>query len=215
MGCKLNATSPTCGKINSVDKKVAVLSKEAYDSLTNVPDWIQGPPGANGKSGLVELTRAEYEALSEEQKMADIVYMITDEDGQGEDVSPYITNEWLITDTPYKVGDFNSEPLMRQYKSITLPSNFTSTNIAMNTGITDCKEFVNVLARFYDENKNFVVITQGRFQNGILRLVSPVQLGSFVGNIWIDYVKDENSETNNINSYNLEEEEGLIHATNI
>lgn len=214
MGCKLNATSPTCGKINSINKKVAVLSKEAYDSLTNVPDWIQGPPGANGESGLVELTRDEYEALSEEQKMADIVYMITDEDGQGENVSPYISNEWLLTNTPYKVGDFNSEPLVRQYKSIILPSNVTSTNIALNTGITDCKEFINVLARFYNEDNNFVTITQGRFQNGILRLVSPIQLGGFVGNIWIDYVKNENVD-NNISTYNLEEEEDMLYATNI
>ncbi len=214
MGCKLNATSPTCGKINSVDKKVAVLSKEAYDSLTNVPDWIQGPPGVNGESGLVELTRAEYEALSEEQKMADVVYMITDEDGQGEDVSPYITNDWLLIDEPYRVGTFNSEPLMRQYISIQIPSNYASQKLNMNTHIEDCKEFVNVLVRLYDNNKNFISITQGRFQSGILRIESPIQIGGFVGNVWVDYVKDENI-SNNVSLFSLKEEEGLIHATNI
>lgn len=78
-------------------------------NIAHVDISSQFGSGGGGSTGCVELTQAQYDALSEEAKMADVIYLITDSpDNYLDEVfGDFATVEYTDTASKaYSVGDY-------------------------------------------------------------------------------------------------------------
>lgn len=99
------------------------------------------------------LTKSEYNALSEEEKMADVEYIITD-DNFYNGSSGGISEEIYSTEEVCIGTWIDGKPLYRKTFTFTTPSATKDDTIAFYTGIENISNVTNIVCVIFDDSKS-------------------------------------------------------------
>lgn len=153
------------------------MSVNIYDKNTN--SLI---PVAKGEKGIISITRLEYEALSDEEKMKDVIYNIVDDNiPVVNDTSLYSTEERII-------GTWiDGKPIYR--KTMTCTFNCTAnqwTNV-LNIASMNIKQLINCTALRTNDNVFYSPFAMVSTDGNLKFYANPAFSGT--GYITLEYTK--------------------------